>query len=156
MKKRIVKYPDPRLSRSSVDVLPENYARVRSILFSKTAYQRNGSLGFAGNQVGLEENIFTALIQGKWKFFINPVITDQSKEVFPNTEECLSIPKKSYVVDRHSWIDLDYVDEKNQDRSQRFEGLDAIIIQHEVDHLNGITIANKNNGDKIKWMKYIY
>ena len=145
MKKRIVKYPDPRLSKSSVDVYPEDYDVVRRVLFSKTSYQRNGSLGFAGNQVGLEENIFTALIQGKWRFFINPVITDQSREVFPNTEECLSIPKKSYVVDRHTWIHLKYVDEKNQDRSQRFEGLDAVIIQHEVDHLNGITIANKNN-----------
>ena len=145
MKKRIVKYPDPRLSKSSVDVYPEDYDVVRRVLFSKTLYQRNGSLGFAGNQVGLEENIFTALIQGKWRFFINPEIIYKSQKVFPNTEECLSIPNKSYVVDRHTWIHLKYVDEKNQDRSQRFGGLDAVIIQHEVDHLNGITIANKNN-----------
>ncbi len=138
---------DHILKRVASVVNVKDFDRVYRTILNKTIFQRNGALGFAGNQVSMNENVFTAVIGGCWKVFINPIIVEKSDEAYNSVEECLSLPKeKPKVVKRHESIWLHYF-KKSGDKwesvNELFTGLDAKIIQHEVDHLNGNTIADK-------------
>jgi peptide deformylase len=140
---RIVKYPNNKLSKPCIDVSKVDAGKVASKLIMRTINQRKGACGFAANQVGMKERIFTALIYGKWKVFINPVIFSKSATTFLSTESCLSIPGKEYNVMRHDAIVLKYIDINGKKRTDGFRDFNAVVIQHEVDHLNGITIADE-------------
>ncbi|OQA53285.1 MAG: Peptide deformylase [candidate division WS2 bacterium ADurb.Bin280] len=72
---------------------------------------------------------------------VNPVITWHSDDADVEKEGCLSIPESMPVVPRYKKIHLDYQDEFGNKKKLKARGYLARIIQHEVDHLNGKTIA---------------
>jgi peptide deformylase len=86
------------------------------------------------------------------KVFINPHITDHSqdkalgaKEGEPDLEGCLSIPNVYGPVPRWTWVELDYQVLENQklvDKSKRFSDFPARIVQHELDHLEGVLFTD--------------
>lgn len=86
-------------------------------------------LGLAAPQVGIDARLFVTA----WgEVFINPVLTAHSEFSKPIQEGCLSFPGRLGVMRRYPAIEIggrSYVNEQ------------AIIIQHELDHLNGITIV---------------
>lgn len=103
-------------------------------------------VGLAANQVNLPYQIFLARFTTKKKepirVFINPKITDHSEETQNETKDaplegCLSVPKYYGVVQRWQWVTLEFQDEKLEPKTQKFEGFPAVVIQHEMDHLNG-------------------
>ena len=101
----------------------------------------DNSIGLACNQLGLSGRIIIVKIKNKWERFINPFLCYKSKEKIITEESCLSIPKKSIKVERSSTIKI-FDDKSTQtnwkDDVMEFTGMDAIVIQHEIDHLNGI------------------
>ena len=108
-------------------------------------------IGLAHNQIKGDKKVFVAKIDKKWKSFINPEIVETSTDYIMHGESCMSFPNKFNSVKRYNWIDV-----KHQIRArsgangeafitERYEGMNAIIIQHEVEHLNGIHIFNKEN-----------
>ena len=104
------------------------------------------SLGLACNQLGLDGRIIIVKMKNKWVRFINPIISYKSKEKIITDESCLSVPNKSIKVERSKDITIYY--EKGSHLGDigwesHFTGQDAIIIQHEIDHLNGIIITDK-------------
>ena len=112
------------------------------------------AVGLAHNQIGGTKSVFIAKLEtitgtNKWQTFINPTITDKSKNTYISDEGCMSFPNKPNKVKTHNWIELRHqVKARNDVKgssfiTERFEGFDAIIIQHECDHLNGIHIHNK-------------
>ena len=108
----------------------------------------NDSVGLACNQLGLNDRVFIMKHKNKWIRFINPVITYKSQETIINEEGCLSIKKKQFKIERSTEITI-YHEKSNGDKlmshgsEDHFNGLDAFTIQHEIDHLNGILINNK-------------
>ncbi len=102
-------------------------------------------VGLAANQVGLDKRIFLAKIAPKSKTsagsefaaFINPEITNFSKEMQEEFEGCLSIPDIFGYVKRAQEVTVRYTNTKGQIKSRTFTGLPARIMQHEMDHLNG-------------------
>lgn len=85
------------------------------------------SLGLAAPQVGIDARLFVTL----WgEVFINPVIEKWSHET-TTQEWCLSLPGKTAL--RHRWLNIVVA-------GHHYNGDDAIIIQHELDHLNGVTL----------------
>ena len=100
------------------------------------------------NQLGMDHYAFLGLINGRWFFFANPVIVRASKETTTGIEGCLSIPKAQYEVARHDWVEMDYEDEYGHSCSGKFEGFNAVVIQHEIDHLNGVLILDKGTETK--------
>ncbi len=76
---------------------------------------------------------------------LNPEILEKSIENICEIEEgCLSLPKtKKGFVSRHKEIKLRYFDEKMQEKILKFSGLASVIIQHEIDHLNGVLYIDK-------------
>ena len=77
------------------------------------------------------------------KVFVNPIIEEQSGEVWAFQEGCLSIPKIRENVHRKESILVSYFDENWLFHEERFDGYAARIIQHEYDHLEGILFIDK-------------
>ena len=106
-------------------------------------------VGLAHNQIKGNKNVFIAKIDNKWRCFINASIINHSKDYFMHQESCMSFPKKSNKVKRYKSITIKHQVKARNDvtgnmfETETFEGFNACIIQHEIDHLNGIHIFNK-------------
>jgi peptide deformylase len=107
-------------------------------------------VGLAAPQIGLSIRLFvadTTLLKkekdseetkGFRKVFINAQMLDEKGEVKPFEEGCLSIPHIRGDVERKSIIHLRWQDEQFETHEATFEGVDARVIQHEYDHIQGI------------------
>lgn len=108
-------------------------------------------VGLAHNQIGGNKNVFIAKINNKWRCFINPSIVNHSKDYFMHQESCMSFPKKSNKVKRYNSITIEHQVKARNDvtgnmfETETFEGFDSCVIQHEINHLNGIHIFNKKD-----------
>ena len=119
------------------------HSSIYNRMWIKTMMKRRNALGFAANQLNMNHYAFLAKISGKWQFFANPMIVRASKETAKSIEGCLSLPNVEYEIVRHEEIELDWEDKNGNGQSQIFKGLDAVVIQHEIDHLNGMLICDK-------------
>lgn len=120
-----------------------------------TAHQKQGGVGLAGPQIGIDKQIavigFTPseeqlkknpkLITIDQFVIINPKITWRSKEMIVEKEGCLSIKDEQFDVPRFSKIHLEYQDENGKKKKMKARGYLARILQHETDHLGGLTIG---------------
>ncbi len=77
------------------------------------------------------------------RFFVNPEIIEFSKEQSGFKEGCLSFPDARSEVVRPKKIKLKYFDQFGKEKLEDMEGLMAVCIQHEIDHLNGITFVDR-------------
>lgn len=105
-------------------------------------------LGLAAPQIGQDIRLFIARLNyGTPNELMVPMINAEilafSEDMQEEEEGCLSLPKRFGIVNRHAALTVSYTDERNTLRTLKLEGLNARIIQHEIDHLNGILIADK-------------
>lgn len=106
----------------------------------------NQGIGLAANQINLPYRIFVMQINGKEYRCINPRLVDVSQETNIMLEGCLSFPGLEIPVKRNNFILAEWFDcEWNLNR-KLLDGIEARCFQHELDHLNGITILEKING----------
>lgn len=125
--------------------LPNLEQIIREMRATLLAQKDPEGVGLAANQVGLPYRLFLARFDvksPKIHIFINPQILNHSQtfqEYQKNAplEGCLSVPKLYGLVKRYSWVELQYQDEKGVICNKRFEGFPAVVIQHEIDHLDG-------------------
>lgn len=101
-------------------------------------------VGIAAPQIGVNTRVAHITLGKKRVTFpiINPEILEKSEETTVETEGCLSLPKKWGPVERAEWVLLRFTNDKGEDRIMRFEGFEARIVQHEVDHLNGVLFVD--------------
>jgi len=99
-------------------------------------------IGLAANQVGVPRRLFLADEGRGLKVCINPRIIELSGEAV-SEEGCLSLPEIFVDVRRSRSLLLEYLDEKGETRRLEAEGLLARVIQHELDHLDGVLIADR-------------
>lgn len=135
----ILHYPDPRLRKPAAPVTQFGAAlqRVVSDMF-ETMYKAPG-IGLAAPQVNLAQRIVVIDISRECnepRIFINPEILErQGKDVME--EGCLSVPDTYETVERASWIKVRAQDVDGQFFELACEGLLAVCVQHEIDHLDG-------------------
>lgn len=105
------------------------------------------AVGLAAPQVGINKNIFIGMFEGL-KAYINPKICQIDKRKKIELESCLSLTK-SYMITRYTNIylkcDMTYIPFKGiieKDTKKKYFGIEARIIQHEVDHLHGVLIGD--------------
>ena len=127
---------------------PVNYKQSKQIankmimfMVSNKNIEKN-SIGLACNQLGLPGRIIIVKMKNKWVRFINPLISDQSRDKIITEESCLSVPGKIIKVERSKEITI-YFEKGNHGWESHYKGMDAIVIQHEIDRLNGIIITDK-------------
>ena len=114
----------------------ETYASLLSSI-AQILTRFNG-VGIAANQLGINDRFFVALIPGVGpKMFIDPRIVVQGKEI-ESEEGCLSIPGYYDTIIRYEEVHINYLDMDGDQFEETYTGHEAVVIQHEVDHLNGI------------------
>lgn len=102
-----------------------------------------GGVGLAANQVGETKRIIM-IDNGSFKHvFINPVITRRYGGTINSREGCLSFPGKLALVVRHKQITMEALSPTGEKVAFKLKGLNAICIQHEVDHLDGFSCFDK-------------
>ena len=142
MKKYELKiYPDPVLRKISSPVLGINNI-VRHLIkkMSKIMYSRKG-IGLAAPQVGTLERVIIADIGEGLISMVNPEILTGFGEDYMD-EGCLSLPDMVVNVKRQQSIFVRYLDKNEREKESELDGLTARVIQHEVDHLNGVLIID--------------
>ena len=130
---------------TELEFIPSKKIADKMILWLRTDRRgkqvSEGAVGLACNQLGFDARVFLLKgASGRWDTFINPVITERSDETYITDEGCLSIPNKEFKIERSQKIVV--VDGIGYDET-KYTGRDAIVIQHEIDHLNGILISDK-------------
>lgn len=102
-----------------------------------------GGVCLAANQVGETKRIIM-IDNGSFKHvFINPVITRRYGGTVTSREGCLSSPGKLALVTRHKRITMEALDFFGKKVAFKLKGLNAIVVQHEVDHLDGFSCFDK-------------
>lgn len=101
----------------------------------------NGA-GLAAPQVGVSKRVIVVEIDGKYQVMINPVITRHTQDTKISREGCLSFPKlgTKVPVKRFFKVTVEYFDINWKPQRYNLKGFEAYCVQHELDHLNGITI----------------
>jgi peptide deformylase len=137
---KVLKYPDPRLRNKAkpVESFDGKLSEIVDDMF-ETMYTDNG-VGLAATQVAINMRIFVADPQddsGQKPFhLINPEIT-LAEGHFKHQEGCLSVPGIYEKVERANHIIVKAFDKNGEVIEMEKEGFHAVIIQHELDHLNG-------------------
>jgi len=145
-KLRILTYPDPVLAKRAepvAEITPEISQLMADMV--QTMYESDG-VGLAAPQVGHSIRLITIDETGPKErknplVILNPVLVDGagSKE---SEESCLSLPTFTCMVKRFEKVTVRGLNEKGEDIEIKAEGLLAIILQHEMDHLEGKTLVN--------------
>jgi peptide deformylase len=138
-KLNILKYPDERLRTVAEPVtsVDDDLRNTIDAMF-ETMYESNG-VGLAATQVNVHKRLFVADCsedQNEPLVFINPEITEKDG-LFTNEEGCLSFPGVYAKVERAQKVTVQALDRNGESFSLTADGLLAICIQHELDHLNG-------------------
>lgn len=99
-------------------------------------------LGLAAPQIGRTERVCIVQVGGRLQPLINPVITIRSEEQEYAEEGCLSLPSVWVQVPRSTSIRITYIDARGVEQERMFLDMDARVVQHEVDHLEGKLIVD--------------
>jgi peptide deformylase len=138
-KLKILEFPDPRLRKKAVPVAAVDEA-LRHLIddMFETMYDAPG-IGLAATQVDVHLRLLVADVSADknepW-VLINPVILQQDG-VEVTEEGCLSVPGYYEEVQRAEHIRVRYLDRNGETRESDFDGLLAVCVQHEMDHLEG-------------------
>ena len=136
----ILEFPDPRLRTQAVPVNQVNW-RVQTLVddMFETMYAAPG-IGLAASQVDVHERVIVMDLtedHSNPKVFINPEVTVIDDNLGTYDEGCLSVPGFYETVERPRVIEVTALDREGRPFTERLEGLMAICLQHEIDHLEG-------------------
>ena len=141
--KQILYVPHPTLRQVSQDLKD---IQKEDLLIAEEMMDimiRAPGVGLAANQIGILKKIVTINIQNKEinldkKYVLfNPKIISYSKETIMMEEGCLSIPDQYAKINRPKGITLEYFNEKKKSIKMKVDGIEARVLQHEIDHLSG-------------------
>ena len=157
----ILCYPDPKLHTVAKPVQAVD-ARIQTLVADmfETMYEAKG-IGLAATQVDVHERLIVMDIsEGRDVplVLVNPKILWASPEMHLNEEGCLSVPGIYDGVQRHDSVKVEALDAQGQPHLIEAEGLLAVCIQHEMDHLMGKVFVEylsplKRNRIKTKMIK---
>ena len=139
---KILEVPNPVLKKKSAPVETVTN-EIRTLLndMLETMYDAPG-VGLAAPQVGILKRVVVIDVtrdnEPKHPYkMINPVIIDHSETTDIHDEGCLSVPEQYAPVERYETVTVEYTDENGKKQTLFADGLLAICIQHELEHLDG-------------------
>lgn len=103
-----------------------------------------GGIGLAANQVGYPYRVF-AMRSDPNKVMFNPKLVHSSAELISLEEGCLSFPGLYVTVTRPRHVRVRYTQPNGETITELFTGMSARVVQHEMDHLDGILFYNRAN-----------
>ncbi|MBE6450761.1 MAG: peptide deformylase [Alphaproteobacteria bacterium] len=150
---KLYEYPHPILEQKAESVSKVD-AEIQKFLddMLETMYASRG-VGLAAPQVGVSKRIIVIdaeqkEVDGEYKrgnpiCLVNPEIVYKSEETILFCEGCLSVPKQSADVERHYAIKVRYLDYNSKPQEIEAEDYLAVVLQHEIDHLDGILYIDR-------------
>lgn len=142
---KILKYPNSFLFKKveSVSVFNEQLKAEAQEMIE--VMKKHEGVGLAANQVGIDKRIFVMQCTEEKEpyIFINPIIMGKSYDKDFYQEGCLSFPELYIELERNKTVKLQWQDINGKTKEEEFSKLEAICIQHEIEHLEGIVFVNK-------------
>ena len=126
------------LARKSTPATAEDLEVARDLLETLT-FHKEGCVGMAANMIGVTKRIIVFDNEGSYMTMLNPVILKAS-DPYETEEGCLSLLGGPRKCKRYKKIKVQYQNLQMQTRLKTFTGWTAQIIQHEIDHCNGVLI----------------
>ncbi len=137
----------------STPVVPAEIKKYRSLAEDMVKHIKdadNGGVGLAAPQVGVNKRIIVVSLMKTYDDetfrtipMINPEIIEHTAETCSDKEGCLSVPGESGDVERWSWVRVAFLDLEGKKYAMRLTDLAARIVQHEIDHLDGVLFTDK-------------
>lgn len=151
---KILTYPNEALKQECLPVTEFGTQQLRELVQRMQAtiiHRHSKGFGLAANQVGIllrviVINTLSKKTGGYLGALINPEIVEVSEDVESAEEGCLSFPDQRYDVYRSIAIKVKFRSIDGQEQVRSFKGITAVCVQHEIDHLNGVTIKDRNEG----------
>ncbi len=148
---QIRQYPDPalRMKAAQVDAVDDDLRRLvgRMLVLMEGA---NG-IGLAATQVGVLRRVFVCRLgdddEPQLRAFVNPVVTARGDKVATEDEGCLSLRQVLVPVERPAAVTLEAQDLDGAPVRLELEALDARVVQHESDHLDGVLILDRTTDE---------
>ena len=147
---QIRQYPDPvlRMRANEIESFDDDLRRLVERM-TELMQDANG-VGLAGTQVGTLRRVFVFQPEGEDegpRAVVNPALTRTSEVTISDTEGCLSMQGVSIPVERPAKVTIAGKDENGEDVEFELEERDARVVQHELDHLDGILILDRTTAD---------
>ena len=139
---------------ADVDLTKVSKEQVQSFFndMHETMHNADGC-GLAAPQVGVSERMLIVdgnelvenypELKGFVRKMINPVVVEESEETSSYSEGCLSIPNVDADITRPKTIKVRYIDENLEEKEEVFDNFAARMVQHELDHLDGVLFTDK-------------
>jgi peptide deformylase len=105
---------------------------------------RESGIGLSATQVGISRRLFVMSVAGRYRECFNPKITESSQNLVEFDEGCLSFPGDHCIIKRPDWIEVEYQSSNGDVTRDLLTGLEARCFQHELDHLDGITMWDRH------------
>ena len=142
---QIRQYGDPvlRMRTNEVESFDDD---LRRLVERMTGLMQDArGVGLAGTQVGMLQRVFVfqATEEDAPQAVVNPVLVQASEVKVADTEGCLSLQGVTVPVERHTRVTLEGKDESGADLRLELEEHAARVVQHELDHLDGILIIDR-------------
>ena len=142
--KRILTYSELDSLGRSQEISREDDGELLKEIISniKKAMKKNNLVSLSAPGIGYNKRVFCVdFSDNEIKTFINPVIVDKT-ELKLAREVCSSLPDEEYLLPRHYEIDVIYETPTGKIKTNRFKDVASYVIQHEIDHLEGVTIKD--------------
>jgi peptide deformylase len=140
----ILHHPSPVLRSRAAVVNVETDAELRDLIRSmaETMYEESG-IGLAAPQVGVDKRVIVFDVDDRLAALCNPVIVEASEETTVDDEGCLSVPGITVPVSRSTRVVCAGLTVEGREITVEAEDLLARVLQHEIDHLDGVLILDR-------------
>jgi peptide deformylase len=146
--RKIFQFPDPFLRQPTqpVTLIGESLEALIADM-ADTMYAEPG-VGLAANQIGVDQSVIVFDVTPhdqppNLRVLINPVIVSSSGSMVSENEGCLSVPDLRADVKRFAQVQVTGLDRGGQTVEIHAEGLLSVVLQHEIDHLNGVLFLDR-------------
>ena len=157
-KLKIQTWDDNEILRSISDPIKSHELRLyKSLALDMVKHIKNPEnwgVGLAAPQVGVNKRLIVVSLMNDYDDenyrtipMINPEIIENSWMKCSDKEGCLSVPWESGSVERYTWVRVNFLDIEWKKYSLKLENLAARIVQHEIDHLDGVLFTDKVTGE---------
>jgi peptide deformylase len=144
---QVRQYGDPvlRMRAADVESFDEELARITGRM-TELMHDADG-VGLAATQIGILRRFFVCTLDGEDRVLVNPVVTPVGDETETDDEGCLSLGSIRVPIERALRVEVEARDAAGEPVSLSLEGMDARVVQHELDHLDGVLLLDRTDAE---------
>jgi peptide deformylase len=144
---QIRQYGDPvlRMRAAEVEAFDDELERITRRM-AELMHDAEG-IGLAATQIGILRRFLVCTLDGEDRVLVNPVVEPVGGETEVDDEGCLSLGPVRVPVERTNRVKVDARDAAGEPVSLDLEGMDARVVQHELDHLDGVLLLDRTDAE---------